>query len=194
MRPFSALAAIALVLFFGQAALAHTGVGSTNGFTAGLSHPMFGLDHLLAMIAVGLWAAQQGGRALWLVPCTFVSVMALGGLSAHLGLDLPAVEMGIGLSVIVLGLAVAANLKLPVILGMGLVGLFAIFHGHAHGAEMPEDASGLAYGIGFALATALLHGAGIGLAWVASRLTFQRTTQVAGGIITALGVMLLIGN
>ena len=194
MRHFSALTVTALVLLCGQAAFAHTGVGSTNGFIAGFSHPLFGLDHLLAMIAVGLWAAQHGGRALWLVPCTFVTVMALGGLSAHLGLDLPAVEMGIGLSVIVLGLAVAANLKLPVILGMGLVGLFAIFHGHAHGAEMPEDASGLAYGLGFALATALLHGAGIGLAWIASRFTSKRTTQVAGGIITALGVMLLVGN
>ncbi len=194
MRPFSFLTVTVLVLFFGQSAFAHTGVGSTNGFISGFSHPMFGLDHLLAMVAVGLWAAQQGGRALWLVPCTFVTVMALGGLSAHLGVGLPAVEMGIGLSVIVLGLAVAANLKLPVILGMALVGLFAIFHGHAHGAEMPEDASGLAYGLGFALATALLHGAGIGLAWVASRFTSKRTTQVAGGIITALGVVLLVGN
>lgn len=194
MRPFSVLATTAFVLFCGQAALAHTGIGSTNGFIAGFSHPMFGLDHLLAMVAVGLWASQQGGRALWLVPCTFVMVMALGGLSAHLGLVLPAVEMGIGLSVIILGLAVAVNLKLPVILGMALVGLFAIFHGHAHGAEMPEDASGLAYGLGFALATALLHSAGIGLAWVGSRVTSERTTQVAGGIITALGVILLVGN
>lgn len=193
MRHFSVLTVAILVLFFGQAALAHTGVGSTNGFISGFAHPLFGLDHLLAMIAVGLWAAQQGGRALWLVPCTFVAVMALGGLSAHLGIGLPAVEMGIGLSVTVLGLAVATNLKLPVILGMALVAVFAVFHGHAHGAEMPENASGLAYGLGFALATALLHLIGIALAWIGSYAS-RVTTRVAGGLITALGVMLLVGN
>lgn len=193
MRHSSVLTVATLVLFFGQAALAHTGVGSTNGFMSGFAHPLFGLDHLLAMIAVGLWAAQQGGRALWLVPCTFVVVMVLGGLLAHLGIGLPAVEMGIGLSVAVLGLAVATNLKLPVILGMALVAVFAVFHGHAHGAEMPENASGLAYGLGFALATALLHLTGIGLAWAGSYAS-RVTTRVAGGIITALGVVLLVGN
>lgn len=143
--------------FLPTIALAHTGVGDTSSFLHGFEHPIFGLDHVLAMVTVGIFAWQLGGRAIWLVPATFVVVMALGGALGISGIDVPYVETGIALSVVVLGAVVALGVKAPVAVAMGLVGLFAIFHGHAHGAEMPEDAGGLAYGIGFMMGTALLH-------------------------------------
>ena len=154
--------AAALLMLAATAAQAHTGVGGTAGFAHGFAHPLGGIDHVLVMVAVGLFAAQLGGRALWLVPLSFVSVMMAGGALGMAGVAMPFVEIGIGLSVVVLGLAVAFGLHLPTAAAMALVGLFAIFHGHAHGAEMPESASGLAYGAGFVLATALLHALGIG--------------------------------
>ncbi len=136
---------------------AHTGVGSTIGFTHGFMHPLSGIDHMLAMVAVGLFAARLGGSALWLVPSAFVAMMAVGGFLGISGVELPFVEIGIAASVIVLGAAVALDFNLPTAAAMALVGFFALFHGHAHGAEMPETANGLTYGIGFMLATALLH-------------------------------------
>ena len=160
LRFAAPLAAVALLA--PTAALAHTGVGDTSGFGHGFGHPISGMDHVLAMVMVGVFAAQLGGRALWLVPATFVAVMALGGALGAAGVDVPFVETGIALSVIVLGAVVALNVKAPVAAAMGLVGLFAVFHGHAHGAEMPEDAGGLAYAAGFMLATALLHATGLG--------------------------------
>lgn len=176
------------------AAFAHTGAGHTHGFVHGFLHPVGGLDHLLAMIAVGLFAAYLGGRALWLVPATFVAVMALGGLLGVSGVALPYVEVGIALSVIVLGALVALRLQFPVVLAMTIVGVFAIFHGYAHGAELPEAASGLAYGIGFMIATALLHLAGIavGLGFAESRTgTFgRRIVQAGGGAIALAGVVI----
>jgi urease accessory protein len=119
-------------------ASAHIGVGDTHGFLHGFSHPLGGIDHVLAMIAVGIFAAHLGGRALWLVPLSFISTMAIAGLLGMAGVWLPFVEIGIGMSVVVLGFAVALQLNLPTLAAMGLVGFFAIFHGHAHGAEMPE--------------------------------------------------------
>ncbi len=176
------------------AAFAHTGAGHTHGFVHGFLHPVGGLDHLLAMIAVGLFAAYLGGRALWLVPATFVGVMALGGLLGVSGVALPYVEVGIALSVIVLGALVALRLQFPVALAMTIVGVFAVFHGYAHGAELPEAASGLAYGIGFMIATALLHLAGIavGLGFTESRTgTFgRRIVQAGGGAIALAGVVI----
>ncbi|WPP03091.1 HupE/UreJ family protein [Methylocella tundrae] len=151
-------------------AFAHTGVGDTHGFVHGFLHPVTGIDHVLAMVTVGVFAWQLGGRALWLVPASFVIVMALGGATGMAGVGLPFVEFGIALSVIVLGAMVALGVKAPLAAGVGLVGLFAIFHGHAHGAEMPENAAGLAYGLGFVLATALLHLAGVGLGFATGRL------------------------
>ena len=136
------------------AALAHTGVGDTSGFMRGFMHPLGGLDHQLAMILVGIFAYQLGGRALWLVPLTFVAVMAFGGFLGIAGIPVPFIELGIALSVIVLGAIVAFGVKVPVAAAMGIVGLFAIFHGHAHGSEMPMDASGLEYGLGFMLVAA----------------------------------------
>jgi urease accessory protein len=137
----------------------HEGASLISGFT----HPLGGVDHIIAMVAVGLLAARLGGRALWLVPASFVATMAVAGLAASAGLGLPYVETGIAVSVLVLGAIVALGVAMPLAVAMGLVAFFAVFHGYAHGIEMPETVSGLAYGTGFVTATALLHGIGIGL-------------------------------
>lgn len=142
-------------------ALAHAEVGVAGGLTSGLLHPLFGLDHLLAMVAVGLWGAQLGKPAIYLLPITFPVVMAVGGLLGVAGMPLPFIEVGIALSALALGAMVAANLRPPIWTAALVVGLFAIFHGHAHGTEMPEAANPLAYGIGFVISTGLLHLAGI---------------------------------
>jgi len=189
----AAAALLPLVLLPG-AALAHTGHGDAGGFAHGVMHPVGGLDHVLAMIAVGLYAALLGGWALWLVPASFIGIMAIGGVLGMAGLALPHAEIGIALSVIVLGLAVALRLSLPTLSAMALVGVFAVFHGYAHGAEMPPDASGLRYAAGFLLATALLHGAGIALGFAIAGLNAfpgKRVTQVAGGAMTLAGFVLL---
>ncbi|HKS65186.1 MAG TPA: HupE/UreJ family protein, partial [Xanthobacteraceae bacterium] len=142
---------------------------------------------------VGLYAALLGGRALWLVPATFVGVMAIGGALGAAGYPLPYTEIGIALSVIVPGLAVALRASLPTSAAMAMAGLFAIFHGHAHGAEMPAEAAALSYASGFMLATALLHGAGIAIGLVAGRLADRdaRAIQMAGGAMAIAGVVLL---
>ena len=132
-------------------------------------HPLSGLDHQLAMILVGIFAYQLGGRALWLVPLAFIAMMAVGGFLGVTATPVPFVEIGIALSVVVLGAIVAFGIKAPVAMAMGLVGLFAIFHGHAHGTEMPMDVSGAAYGAGFMLATALLHAVGVGMGMLVGR-------------------------
>lgn len=191
-----ALAAAALALLPG-AALAHTGHGDTSGFIAGFSHPIGGLDHILAMVLVGVFAWQLGAwAALWLVPATFVLVMAVGGGLGAMGVEVPFVELGIALSIVVLGAVVAAGVKAPVAVAMGIVGLFAIFHGHAHGAEMPESAGGLAYAAGFMLATALLHCAGIAIGflvgWIGER-TGPVAVRAAGGLAALVGVGILTG-
>lgn len=142
-------------------ASAHTGVGDPSGIAHGFLHPVSGLDHILAMVMVGVLAWQLGGRALWLLPASFVASMCLGGAIGVAGIQLPFVEIGIAVSVVVLGAVVAGAMRAPLAAVMGLVGLFAIFHGHAHGSEMPENISGLAYAMGFIAATALLHVAGI---------------------------------
>jgi len=188
---------ISLALIPG-AALAHTGAGHTDGFVHGFLHPIGGLDHLLAMIAVGMFAAYLGSRALWLVPVTFVGVMALGGLLGVSGVSLPYVELGIALSVVVLGLLVALCWNFPVAAAMAIVAVFAVFHGYAHGTELPENASGLGYGIGFMIATALLHLAGIaiglGVAALGTGSFGRRIVQAGGGAIALAGVFLLAGN
>jgi urease accessory protein len=149
-------------LFLGTigAAEAHTVGAHGAGLAQGIAHPLLGLDHLLAMIAVGAWAAQLGGRGLWAVPATFVAMMGAGAGLALGGIAVPAVEFGILGSLLVLGTLVAAAVRLPAALGGVLVGLFALFHGHAHGAEIPEAASITLYILGFVAATALLHGTG----------------------------------
>jgi urease accessory protein len=192
MKRFLRLAFLAAFLA-PTAALAHTGVGDTSGFMHGFMHPLGGLDHQLAMILVGIFAYQLGGRALWLVPLTFVGVMAIGGLLGVAGIPVPFIELGIALSVIVLGAIVAFGVKVPVAAAMGIVGLFAIFHGHAHGSEMPMDASGLEYGLGFMLATAILHAVGIGIGFLIGMTTKwlgDNVYRVAGGLAAGVGILL----
>jgi urease accessory protein len=154
---------IAITLLIPTVANAHTGVGDPTGFLHGLAHPISGLDHILAMVAVGLWAAQMGGKALWLVPGAFVIAMTGSSVLGHFGLPLPGVEQGILASDFILGLLLLFATRLPLSISIGIVSILAIFHGYAHGAEMPETASGLTYGIGFIISTATLHLAGIGM-------------------------------
>lgn len=177
----------ALCLFAG-AASAHTGSHTPTGFANGLTHPLSGLDHLLAMIAIGLWAAQQGGRALWAVPAAFVGTMILGGGLALSGLSLPHVETGIAASVLVLGLLIATRRQWSVMAGIAIAAGFAMFHGYAHGLEMPQAASPALYALGFALATVFLHGVGI-----AGSLVGRYAMQAAGVGIAASGLAMLAG-
>jgi len=177
-----------------SAAFAHTGIGETAGFFQGFAHPVSGLDHVLAMVLVGVMAWQLGGRAIVAVPATFVALMAVGGVLGMAGVKVPFVEIGIALSIIAFGLAVAFRLKAPVVAVVPFVGLFAIFHGHAHGAEMPENAGGLAYGVGFMLATAALHIAGIGLGFGLGKAGERHgalAVRIAGGAAVMAGFALL---
>jgi urease accessory protein len=195
MKRFLQLAFLAAFLA-PTAALAHTGVGDTSGFMHGFMHPLGGLDHQLAMILVGVFAYQLGGRALWLVPLAFVAVMALGGFLGIADMPVPFIELGIALSVVVLGAIVAFGVKVPVAVAMGIVGLFAVFHGHAHGSEMPMDAFGLEYGLGFMLATAALHAVGIGiglLVGMTSKSLGDNFYRVAGGLASVAGLGILLG-
>jgi urease accessory protein len=185
--------ALAISALTATAAQAHTGVGGTMGFTHGFGHPLGGLDHILAMVAVGLFAARLGGRALWLVPGSFLAMMAVGGFLGISGINLPMVEIGIAASVIVLGALVALQTAMSTSIAMGLVGFFALFHGHAHGAEMPVDASGVSYAAGFILATALLHVSGIAMGLGIGRYA-SRIAQAGGGAMALAGIGLLTGN
>ncbi|MGC2413832.1 MAG: HupE/UreJ family protein [Stellaceae bacterium] len=175
---------------------AHTGIGHTNGFVHGFGHPIGGIDHILVMVAVGLFAARLGGRALWLVPLSFVSMMILGSVLGMIGVGLPFVEIGIALSVVILGIAVALGYRMPTAVAMEMVGLFAVFHGHAHGAEVPQSGSGIAYGVGFVLATVSLHALGIGLGLATGRMSHALTSlvlQTAGSAMALAGVVILTG-
>ena len=168
---------------------AHTFGSQGAGLMAGLTHPFVGLDHLLAMIAVGIWAGQLGGRAVWLIPLTFVSVMAAAATLASFGLLLPLMEPAIACSVLVLGLLIAGSVRLPTSVGGLLVSLFAVFHGYAHGLELPQAASPILYGAGFVLATALLHGLGIGFARNSRQ--HKMLQRIAGySLIAASGLLL----
>jgi len=185
-----ALAATLLPLV-AQAHPGHPGHDLEWDFTAGLAHPLSGLDHLLAMVAVGLWAAQLGGRARWLVPSAFVTMMALGAALARTGLVLPGVEPFIAASVLILGLLIGTAARLPVSAGMALVGVFALSHGFAHGAEMPGTTGVPSYGAGFIFATILLHAAGLGLGALAARSASVRATNYAGWAIAACGAVMI---
>jgi urease accessory protein len=174
-------------------ALAHVGLGDHAGFMRGFLHPIVGLDHVLAMVAVGVFAAQLGGRALWLLPPSFIGTMVAGGVMGFTGIDVPFVEIAIVVSVLVLGALIALDAKLPVVLAMAIVGGFAIFHGHAHGTELPSGSAPQDYAMGFVLATALLHAAGAGLGVALARIAMApRTwitrfagagTAIAGGVL-----------
>jgi urease accessory protein len=172
-------------------ALAHVEQGQAAGLLAGLAHPVSGLDHVLAMIAVGLWGAQLGAPAIWLLPLTFPIVMALGGLLGLLGVPLPGVELGIAASAILLGAAVMTERRLPLVAAAVLVGVFAVFHGHAHGTELPPGQSGLLYSLGFVVATGCLHAIGIAIGaihrWPAGRVALR----IAGGGVGLAGLFFL---
>jgi urease accessory protein len=184
-----AVAALAsgITAFAPTIALAHTDSGPTEGLLAGFVHPFAGLDHLAAMIAVGLWAAKSGGRAVFLLPAAFLATMALGAVLAWQGVQLPAVELALTASVIVVGILVALAVRVPSPAAAAMVAAFALFHGHAHGHEMASGSSALAYGAGFLAATALLHAAGI----VAGRTVTPRFVRLGGGAVVALGLVLV---
>jgi urease accessory protein len=181
-----------LIVFFGlpSLALAHADAGGAHGFMHGFGHPIGGLDHILAMLAVGLWAAQLGKRAMWAVPCTFVAVMVLGGVLGFSGIAIPFVEAGILASIFVLGVLIAAAVKAPLAVSSLVVATFAVFHGHAHGTEMPTSIGAASYAAGFALATALLHLAGMGLGLLMQQVQLQSLSRVAGGAIALSGLYL----
>ncbi len=177
-------------------AWAHTGVGPVHGALHGFAHPLGGWDHLLAMVAVGLWAAQRTGKAVWLIPAGFVLGMLGGGVLGMSGVAMPAVEAGIVLSVMLLGALVAAAVRPPLVASVLLVAFFGMLHGHAHGAEMPAAVSALSYALGFVAATALLHASGVlaalGLQRFASQAKGLRLVRLAGSAIAAAGVFLAV--
>jgi urease accessory protein len=176
-----------LVLFWPAVVFAHTSGGESIGFLSGLKHPVSGLDHVLAMVAVGLWGAQLGPPAVWLLPVTFPMVMAFGGMLGLMGVQLPGVEVCIALSAVALGFMVFREAKPNLWMAAILVGFFAIFHGHAHGAELPPGENGILYSIGFVVATGLLHATGIGIGtvhyWPKGRLALR----AAGALVMAGG-------
>jgi urease accessory protein len=187
-----AAALLAALLFASRPAFAHIVDGSaTGGFAGGFAHPLFGLDHVVAMVAVGLWGAFLGAPAIWLLPITFPIVMAIGGAIAILGLPVPGVEIGIALSAIVLGGMIALAARPPLVIAALIVGAFAIFHGHAHGAELPPGTDAAAFSVGFVMATGLLHLAGIAFGlltrWPAGRIG----VRVAGIAIALVGAVFL---
>jgi len=177
-----------LLLLTSAGAQAHIIPGDVHGFGSGFAHPLHGLDHILTMVAVGLWAAQLGGRARWLVPASFVCVVALGGALGMAGLRVPFTEEGIMLSLLVFGILIAVAARFPLPVSMAIVGLFAFFHGHSHGTEMPASVVGYAYGAGFVLATALLHATGIAIGLSAQQLAKLPVIRFAGAAIAVAGV------
>jgi urease accessory protein len=185
---FSAIPLAAAVL----PAYAHVGVGATSSFAAGFGHPFSGLDHMAAMVAVGLWAALKGGKAIWVWPAAFVGAMLAGGTLGILHIPFLFVEPGILASVVVLGLLVALAVDLPVWTGATIVGLFALFHGHAHGTELTENTGAIEYMAGFALATAMLHGIGMAPA-LGRALKLRGLVRAAGAVCAVAGTGLAFG-
>lgn len=171
--------------------LAHTQQGQAQGFVTGLQHPISGWDHVLAMIAVGLWGAQLGPPALWLLPVTFPMVMALGGFLGLVGIPVPGVEIGIALSALALGLMVALEARPKLAVAACMVGAFAIFHGHAHGTELPAGQSGLTYSMGFVVATGCLHGIGILIGEIHRWSAGKTALRVLGATVAGAGVAFL---
>ena len=191
-RPSARRTALAIAaLLWPVAAFAHQQGGEAIGLASGLKHPISGLDHVLAMVAVGLWGAQLGAPAVWLLPVTFPMVMAFGGMLALMGVPLPGAEFGIAVSAIALGLAVACEARLPLPAAAALVGFFAIFHGHAHGTELPPGANGLLYSVGFVIATGCLHATGIAIGLVHRWPWGRIALRVAGALVTTGGLFFL---
>jgi len=182
-----------LLLWLPALAVAHTGTGDWGGggFVTGFVHPLTGIDHVAAMVAVGMWGSQLGMPALWLLPVTFPLIMALGGAAGAAGLPLPGVETGIAVSGLVLGLAVLFNVRVPLWAALIPVGVFAVFHGHAHGTEMPKYSMPLWYAAGFVTATGLLHLSGIAIGLLWRWPVGQWVVRASGGLIAGVGGFLL---
>lgn len=188
-NPTTKLLITIFLLATSSAAFAHPG-HNVSGLAAGLMHPFSGLDHLLAMVAVGLWAAQGGGRKVWLLPATFMTMLAVGAGIAMQWQSLPLVEAGIATSVLALGLLIALSLQFPVALSIAITALFGLLHGYAHGLELPQSAAPAAYALGFLAATATLHLSGIAVG-VATRQRYALLPQLLGGAIAISGACLL---
>jgi urease accessory protein len=182
---------VALLALLPAIAFAHEESGQAAGFLSGLAHPVSGLDHVLAMVAVGLWGAVLGLPAIWVLPIAFPLVMAFGGLMGLLGFPLPGVEIGIALSAFVLGVMVLAEIRPPLWIAAAVVALFAIFHGHAHGRELPEGASALLYSLGFVVATGLLHAVGILIGFAHRWAIGRPVVRAAGGGVALAGLFFL---
>jgi urease accessory protein len=181
-----------LLLLLPATAFAHTEKALAGGFASGFLHPLQGGDHLLAMVAVGIWGAVLGAPLLWLLPVTFPLLMVIGAVSALLGVSLPAIESGIALSVVVLGGAIAAFWRAPIAVAMAIVAFFGFLHGFAHGNELPEAAHPAAYASGFVLASGLLHGAGIAIGALRAWPRGDTILRVTGALIAATGLWLLL--
>lgn len=186
-------AAMALGLLATSPALAHVEDGAGGGFLTGFLHPILGWDHVAAMVAVGLWGAFLGRPAIWLLPATFPLVMALGGAAGAAGVPLPGIETGIAASALVIGVAVLTAARPPLAVATVVVAFFAIFHGHAHGTEMPGAVAPLAYAAGFVIATGLLHLGGIAFGLLTRSATGTIAVRAAGGLIAAAGIGFLTG-
>jgi urease accessory protein len=187
------LAFACAAILAGGPAFAHTGVGGAGGFASGFLHPIFGPDHVIAMIAVGLWGVFLGAPAIWVLPIVFPLIMALGGVFGMIQVPIPAVEVGIALSAVVIGLCVALALKPPLWLAAIIVGGFAIFHGYAHGAEMPDASDAVSYALGFVIATGALHLCGIAFGSLARWPSGRLAVRAAGWVIAILGGAYLTG-
>lgn len=185
------LLVLAGYLTFVPSAYAHVQQGQAVSFMTGLEHPWSGLDHILAMVAVGLWGAQLGNPAIWILPITFPLVMSLGAMMGLVGIPLPGIEIGIAASAIVLGIMVLGEVRPKLIVAAILVGCFAVFHGHAHGTELPAGQSGLLYSMGFVIATGCLHGIGIGIGLIHRWPLGKLALRGSGGLIAAMGVFFL---
>ena len=181
------------MLGFANPLLAHTGEGINTGFASGFWHPILGWDHVVAMVAVGLWGAFLRQPAIWLLPIVFPLVMAFGGALGVIGVPIPAVETGIALSGVVLGLLIAFAVQAPIWVAAVLVGIFAIFHGHAHGTELPEAFSAYGYAVGFVVGTGMLHMVGIGLGFLTSSQLGTYAARAIGGLIALVGAAYLFG-
>ena len=183
---------IVLSLVFSTSAYAHEGAGLTGGFANGFMHPLLGLDHVAAMVAVGLWGAVLGKPAIWVLPVVFPLVMAFGGALGVIGVPLPGVEIGIALSALILGCMVLLAVRPPIWIAALIVGIFAVFHGHAHGTELPDATNALAYSLGFVIATGLLHLCGILISLLSHWPAGRAVVRAGGAVIALAGAIFLL--
>lgn len=182
-----------IMLLWPLAAWAHVESGQIGGFASGLLHPVSGLDHVLAMVAVGLWGAQLGQPAMWLLPVAFPMMMAVGGMLGLVGVPVPGIEIGIAVSGIVLGALILGQMKMPTPVALGIVAFFAVFHGHAHGTELAAGQNAILYSLGFVIATGTLHAVGITLGLIHRWNVGRMALRCAGSIVLAGGLFFLWG-